>query len=194
MLSTVLAPSKCYMKLWRRQKKPVFGVSCPLMTQDILFSPWFKAPRSWDASICYPQARAEWLLWNFYQRASRGSSSVKLLWSTFPSFLYKINLCPEARDFFSTRNLLLRENWSPHQKTWTQSCFQRTQGFLYFRDRLSPMPRFSSWATVASWNRKFLLGLDPEDVGLRLLKLTLLWPVEFWVCASFNNHPLPTKI
>lgn len=149
------------MKLWRRQKKPASGISSPLVAQDILFSPWFKAPRSSDASNCYPQGRAKWLLWNFYQRASRGSSQVKLPRST--SFLYKTNLCSEARNFFSTRNLLFRENWSPHQKTWTQSCFQSRQGgVIVLQRQLESHAKFGLWATQ---NRNFLLGLIPEDVG-----------------------------
>ena len=73
-----------------------------------------------------PTGQGEMTAMEFLPRASRGSSRVTLPWSA--SFLYKTNLCPEARDFFSTRNLLLRENWSPHQKTWTQSCFQSSQG------------------------------------------------------------------
>lgn len=173
------------MKLLR-QKRPNSAASSSLVPQDTLFSPWFKAPRSSNASNWYPQGRAEWLLRNFYQRASRGSSQVKLLFSS----LYLLHFSIKQISAQRPQTFSLSE-------TFTERTLERSAKDL---DPAFREPR-SSWASEICWvpwlgstlglqlplgiERTVPIGANPRRSGAETLKLTLLSPLEFWMCSSF---------
>lgn len=151
------------MKLWKKQKKPFFGVSSCWG----LRIPYFLLAQGTKPKMLQtPTGQKGWLLWNFYQRARRGSSQVTL--TSGPQFLH-----------FFIKQISAQRPW----------IFLHQNFFFFYLEKVGalskgPVPRLAfresidSWTWETSWIKDQLLDsigkekivpieLIPWDLRLR---------------------------